>query len=154
MAHLVISLLLALAAAGAQATVPYEKLRQVGDLVTCQCGCAYTVGSCNMLNCHFRDPVLQDIQAGLEAGQPDGDVLEAVYAKYGSETRVQPPDDGFGLIGWIAPFATLLAGLALVPWVIRRWRRSSHARSRATGVPDEVVDRFRSRIEDDLEELE
>lgn len=154
MARLAISLLLALAAAGAQATIPYEKLRQVGDLVTCQCSCAYTVGSCNMLNCHFRDPVLQDIQAGLEAGQSDEDVLEAVYAKYGSETRVQPPDDGFGLIGWIAPFATLLAGLAVVPWVIRRWRRSSHARSRATGVPDEVVERFRSRIEDDLEELE
>ena len=52
----------------------------------------------------------------MEAGQSDEEVLEAVYAKYGSETRVQPPDDGFGLIGWIAPFATLLAGLALVPW--------------------------------------
>ena len=154
MAHLAISLLLALAAAGAQAKVPYEKLRQVGDLVTCQCSCAYTVGSCNMLSCHFRDPVLKDIQTGLEEGQSDEEVLEAVYAKYGSETRVQPPDDGFGLIGWIAPFATLLAGLAVVPWVIRRWRRSSHARSRATGVPDEVVERFRSRIEDDLEELE
>ena len=154
MAHLAISLLLALAAAGAQAEVPYEKLRQVGDLVTCQCSCAYTVGSCNMLNCHFRDPVLQDIQAGLEAGQSDEDVLEAVYAKYGSETRVQPRNDGFGLIGWIAPFATLLAGLALVPWVIRRWRRSSHARSRATGVPEDVVERFRSRIENDLEGLE
>lgn len=154
MAHLAISFLLVLAAAGAQANVPYEKLRQVGDLVTCQCSCAYTVGSCNMLNCHFSDPVLQDIQAGLEAGQSDEEVLEAVYAKYGSETRVQPPDDGFGLVGWIAPFATLLVGLALVPWVIRRWRRSSRARSRATGVPEEVVERFRSRIEDDLEELE
>lgn len=154
MAHLAISLLLALAAAGAQAKVPYEKLRQVGDLVTCQCSCAYTVGSCNMLNCHFRDPVLQDIQAGLEAGQSDEDVLEAVYAKYGNETRVQPRDDGFGLIGWIAPFATLLVGLALVPWVIRRWRRPSHARSRASGVPEEVVERYRSRIEDDFDELE
>lgn len=154
MAHLAISVLFALAAAGAQAKVPYEKLRQVGDLVTCQCSCAYTVGSCNMLNCHFRDPVLQDIEAGLNAGQSDEEVLEAVYAKYGSETRVQPPDDGFGLVGWIAPFATLLVGLALVPWVIRRWRRSSRGRSRASGVPEEVVERYRSRIEDDLEELE
>jgi len=154
LAHLAISLLLALAAVSAQATVPYEKLRQVGDLVTCQCGCSYTVGSCNMLNCHFRDPILQDIQAGLEAGQSDEDVLEAVYSEYGSETRVEPRNHGFGLVGWIAPFATLLAGLALVPWVIRKWRSSTQARSRGSGVPQEVVERFRSRIEDDLEDLE
>ena len=154
MAHLAISFLLVLAAADAQAKVPYEKLRQVGDLVTCQCSCNSTVGGCNMLNCQFSEPVLQDIEAGLEAGQSDEEVLEAVYAKYGSETRVQPPDDGFGLLGWIAPFATLLVGLAFVPWVIRRWRRSSCARSRATGVPEDAVERFRSRIEDDLEELE
>ncbi len=154
MAHLATSLLLALAAVSAQAAVPYEKLRQVGELVTCQCSCAYTVGSCNMINCHFSVPVLQDIEAALEAGQSDEEVLEAIYAKYGSETRVEPRNDGFGLVGWIAPFATLLAGLALVPWVIRKWRSSTQARSRGSGVPQEVVERFRSRIEDDLEDLE
>ena len=154
MAHLAISLTLALAAVSAQAKVPYEKVRQVGDLVTCLCSCAYTVGSCNMINCHFSDPVLAEIEAGLDAGQSDEEVLEAVYAKYGSETRVQPRNDGFGLIGWIAPFVSLLVGLALVPWVIRRWRRSTRARARGSGVPEDVVDRFRSQIEDDLDDLE
>lgn len=154
MAHLVISLTLTLAVIGAQAKVPYAKLRQVGELVSCQCSCAYTVGSCNMINCHFSEPVLEDIEAGLEAGQSEEEVLEAIYAKYGSETRVEPRNTGFGLVGWIAPFATLLVGLALVPWVIRRWRRSTRARSRGSGVSQDVVDRFSSQIEDDLEELE
>ena len=148
------SVLLLLAALGAQAAVPYAKLREVADRVSCQCGCSYTVGSCNMLNCHFRDPILQEITAGLEEGRPEEAVLEEVYEKYGPETRVQPRDDGFGMVGWVAPFALLAAGLLAVVLVVRRWRAQTKARSRASSVPDEVMDRYRSQIEEDLEDLE
>ena len=118
----VISVAVLLAASAASAAIPYSQLRQVADRVSCQCGCSYTVGSCNMLNCHFRDPVLQDIRTGLEEGTADDEVLEAVYAKYGTETRVEPRNQGFGRVGWIAPFATLALGLAAMVWVVRRWR--------------------------------
>ena len=147
-------MLLLLAASVAGAAVPYAKLRQVADRVSCQCGCSYTVGSCNMLNCHFRDPILVEIRTGLEAGRSEEAVLEDVYAKHGSETRVQPRTEGFGMVGWIAPFASLLAGLGFVVWVMRRWRRGTEARSRASEVPEEVVDRYRSQIDEDLEDLE
>ena len=154
MARPAISGLLALLAVCLHAAVPYEDLRRVGDLVSCQCGCAYTVGSCNMLSCHFRDPILKEIGEGLESGKSEEAVLEAVYAKYGSATRVQPRDDAFGMLGWIAPFASLAVGLAIVGWVIRRWRRPEGARSRASAVPQAVVERYRARIEGDLEDLE
>ncbi len=156
MPRLALSLLLALTAVGVSAAVPYAHLRQVGDRVKCQCssGCSYTVGSCNMLGCHFRGPVLEDIRLGLEDGKPDEEVLEAVYDKYGSETRVEPRNEGFGMVGWFAPFVSLLAGLSVIFWVIRRWRRTTLTSSRADSVPEEVVDRFRSRIEEDLEQLE
>ncbi len=154
MRRLAISLLLASVPASTLAAVPYSKLREVGDRVTCQCSCRYTVGSCNMLNCHFRDPILKEIEAGLEAGQPEEEILEAVYAKYGGETRVQPRSEGFGMVGWIAPFVSLLAGLAIIPWVVRRWRAVSVSRSRSDSVPDAVVDRYRAQIEEDLDELE
>lgn len=107
-----------------------------------------------MLNCHFRDPILVEIRTGLEAGRSEEAVLEDVYAKHGSETRVQPRTEGFGMVGWIAPFASLLAGLGFVVWVMRRWRRGTEARSRASEVPEEVVDRYRSQIDEDLEDLE
>lgn len=152
MGRLAISLLLA--AGGLAAEVPYSKLRVVADRVSCQCGCSYTVGSCNMLNCHFRDPILEEIQEGLNAGRPEEQVLEAVYQRYGPETRVQPGDDAFGRLGWLAPFAWLGTGLAVVVLVLRRWRRGTKAHSRASAVPDEVVDRYSRRIEEDLEELE
>ena len=56
-----------------------------------------------MIRCHFRDPVLRQIEAGLEAGQSDDEVLEQIYAEFGSETRVEPRDEGFEMVGWIAP---------------------------------------------------
>ena len=154
MRHQAISTVLLLMAGTAHAAVPYERLREVGDHVSCQCSCNYTVGSCNMLNCHFRDPVLDQIEEGLEAGKSDNEVLEEVYAKFGSETRVQPRAEGFGMVGWIAPFAAFLVGLGVVPWVVRRWVSKSGARSRGDSVPDEVVDRYRSEIEDDLKALD
>ena len=150
-----ISLALALAAVPVvHSAVPYAKLREVGERVSCQCGCSYTVGSCNMLNCHFRDPVLDQIREGLEAGKPAEAVLEEVYARFGSETRVEPKAEGFGMVGWIAPFAAFLFGLAAIPWVLRRWRSSTRATQRGDSVPDEVVDRYRSEIEDDLDALD
>ena len=156
MSQLALRLLLALTAVAASATVPYAHLRRVGDRVKCQCNseCSYTVGSCNMLGCHFREPVLEDIRLGLEEGKSDNEVLEAVYEKYGNETRVEPENRGFGRVGWFAPFVSLLAGLSLIFWVIRRWHRTTLARSRADSVSEDVVDRYRSRIEDDLEQLE
>ena len=107
-----------------------------------------------MLNCHFRDPILEEISTGLEAGRSEEAVLEDVYAKHGSETRVQPRAEGFGMVGWIAPFASLILGLGVVAWVMRRWRRGTETRSRASEVPEAVLDRYRSRIEEDLEDLE
>ena len=154
MPRLAISLIILVASSVAGAAVPYAKLRQVADRVSCQCGCSYTVGSCNMLNCHFRDPVLEQIVTGLEEGTPEEAVLEGVYDKWGPETRVQPRNEGFGMVGWIAPFASLLVGLGLVGLVVRRWRAKTTVRSRASEVPDEVMNRYRARIEEDLAELE
>ena len=149
-----ISLVALLAGSLASAAVPYAELRRVADRVSCQCGCSYTVGSCNMLNCHFRDPILQRIGDGLEAGMPEAEVLEGVYEEYGPETRVQPRSDGFGRVGWIAPFAAMTFGLAVVVLVMRRWRTGNAERSRDSGVSDDVVDRYRARIEEDLAEFE
>ncbi len=153
MLHPATSVLLVVATAmAAYGAVPYVKLREVGEQVSCQCGCSYTVGSCNMLNCHFRDPVLRQIEEGLEAGKSEAAVLEEVYATYGSATRVEPRAKGFGMVGWIAPFAALLCGLAAIPWILRRWRANTRADSHGDSVPDEVVDRYGPQIEDDLED--
>ena len=54
---------------------------KVGEELKCLCGCAYTVASCNMINCHFREEVNPQIQEGLEEGLDPTRIVEMLRAK-------------------------------------------------------------------------
>lgn len=145
--------LLAVAAA-AQADEMYLKVRAVGDHIECTCGCSSTVSTCNMIGCHVRTPINEDIEAGIVAGQSQEEILTAVYKKYGEEMRVEPRREGFGIVGWAMPFVLLLAGMAGIPFVVRRWRLNARTRVVSEAVPERVVDRYRDEIEQQLKEME
>lgn len=132
----------------------YLEIRAVGDQIECTCGCSSTVSTCNMMGCHIRVPINEDIEAGLKAGQSQEQILEAVYEKYGNEMRVVPRTEGFGIVGWAMPFVLLLGGFGIIPFVVRRWRKSSHSSAGPQPVSDQVVDKYRDEIERNLEELE
>ena len=148
---------LALAAVGlaeVKTTDPVTlKVREIGKDLRCQCGCAYTVADCNMLYCHFRDPVNEDIRAGLDAGLSTPDILSKLYAKYGNVLRTEPVGVGFGAVGWVMPFVALALGLIIAPFVVRRWRANQLAAETA-GAPAKVdqsaVRRYEAQIEKDL----
>ena len=59
-----------------EADAMYARMRIVGDKLKCQCGCSYTIGSCNMLHCSFREKVNPQIRASLEAGLPVAAIVE------------------------------------------------------------------------------
>ena len=62
--------------------------------------------------------------------------------------------EGFGAVGWIMPFVAILAGLAVVPFVIHRWRQNQLAAEAAAPEPvavdEEVLNRFKAQIDRDL----
>ena len=132
----------------------YLRVRDVGDHIECNCSCSSTVSTCNMMSCHVRVPINEDIEAGLKAGQSKEEILEAVFAKYGEELRVEPKREGFGLVGWAMPFASLLFGLAVIPFVVRRWRRKAVAGTPADPASERAVDKYRDEIERNLREME
>jgi cytochrome c-type biogenesis protein CcmH/NrfF len=131
------------------------QMREVGKNVKCQCGCQYTVADCNMLNCHFREPINEEIQEGLEAGLSPEVILAQLFEKYGSEIRTAPAAEGFGRIGWAMPFVAVAFGLALAPIVIRRWKRKQALRQEGPEKPavdEDSVRRFEAEIEKSLAE--
>lgn len=132
----------------------FLEIREIGDQIECSCGCSSTVSTCNMMGCHIRVPINEDIEAGLKAGQSQEEILEAVYAKYGDEMRVEPRSEGFGIVGWAMPFVLLLAGFGIIPFVVRRWRTTAQSPTGQQPVSDQVVDKYRDEIERNLEELE
>ncbi len=143
-----------LAASAAWADEMYLKVRAIGDHIECTCGCSSTISTCNMVGCHVRVPINEEIEAGIEAGRSPEDILAAVYEKYGQEMRVEPRREGFGIVGWAMPFVSLLAGLAVIPFVVRRWRRNARAQAASEPVPARVVDRYSAEIERQLKEME
>lgn len=129
------------------------KVREIGKHLKCQCGCAYTVADCNMLYCHFRDPVNQDIAELVKAGLPDPEILSKIYAKYGEALRTEPVAVGFGAVGWAMPFAALALGLVIAPFVVRRWKANqlqAETGSKSVKVDEDAVRHYEAQIEKDL----
>ena len=128
---------------------------KVGDDLKCLCpsSCAYTVASCNMLHCSFREEVNPQIKDGLEEGLSPARIIEVLRAKYGAVLRTMPQAEGFGLVGWAMPFLALGVGLAIVPFVVRRLRKSPADEPQQSPVDAAAVKRYSDQIDKDLDDL-
>jgi cytochrome c-type biogenesis protein CcmH len=152
------SSLLALALAAAslpQGGSPLEnaRVRRLGDQLACLCGCGSTITSCNMLHCHFAEPARQKLLAMVNAGESDAAILDAFVKEYGKRILLKPPAEGFNLLGWIMPFVALALGLAVVWWLIQRFRRPV-AVAGGPELDPAALARYQERIEKDLEKLD
>lgn len=153
-------LVLALALTGAlvQGTVPLtnERVRRLGDMLQCKCGCYASITGCNMINCHFSDPVRVQLLQMVEQGKSDDQIFAEMVRVYGKEIMMKPPAEGFYLLSWVMPFAGLAGGLGLIYLLLQRWKRRAAV---AAGPADEAVEsaelaRYKDRIEKDLDDLE
>lgn len=127
------------------------RVKELGRRVMCQCSCGSTVGDCNMLQCHFGEPVRGEIREGLVAGLSPDEIIEGIVAKYGQVVRTAPRTDGFGAFGWAMPFVAVGFGLAMIPLVVRKWRREQLAAAAAAGTIDELDPETLSRLEAEIE---
>jgi len=67
--------------------------------------------------------MLKEIDAHIATGKNDQQVLDAMIQQYGPLAYVEPPKTGFGLVAWLMPIVYLFGGLALVVFVMKRWRK-------------------------------
>jgi cytochrome c-type biogenesis protein CcmH/NrfF len=90
----------------------------------CQCGCAQLLGECDHVGCPSRGQEMADLDAQINAGKTDQEILSWFAAKYGATVLAAPPARGFDLLAWIAPFAVFGAALFGTILLIRHWGRS------------------------------
>jgi cytochrome c-type biogenesis protein CcmH len=129
------------------------RVRRLGDLLLCKCGCGSSLTSCNMLHCHFSEPARMELAKMVDAGMTDQAIFDAFVEKYGPDILLRPPAKGFNLVGYAMPFAAILAGLAIVWWLMKRLRRPL-ATSSGPDLDAAALARYRERIEKDLEKLD
>jgi cytochrome c-type biogenesis protein CcmH/NrfF len=71
--------------------------------------------------------IRRDIAKRVEAGQTDQEILDAYAARYGEAILLEPSTSGSTGVVWLLPVVALLAGLATVVVVFRRWQATTRA---------------------------
>ena len=143
-------------------SVPLQnpRVRSIGELLSCQCGCGSSVTSCNMMNCHSAGPLREQVLKMVEAGVSDDQILATFEKEYGKIILRKPPTEGFYLISWVMPFFALGGGLAIVWFVLQRIMAKRPAMATGTSLdagvePDSPeLARYRERIEKDLSDMD
>jgi len=131
------------------------RVRQIGGLLQCQCGCPYTVADCDMQNCHFAEPARERILGLVEQGKSEKDILDAFVADYGLKILTRPPAEGFFLVGWIMPGVGVLVGFGIVALLLQRYLKQRPAPATPAPSPDSPeMARYRDQIEKELSDLD
>ena len=90
------------------------------------------------------------IRERLTAGDRPAEVKAYFVQRYGDWVLLAPPARGLNLLLWLAPFAAVAVGLAVVATLASRWRR--RAPREATATPT-VGQADRDRLAAELERL-
>jgi cytochrome c-type biogenesis protein CcmH len=138
---------LSLAQTASQLVAP--DIRRVGEQLACLCGsCKNTVGSCPMLGCHYALPSREKIAAMQSQRTSDQAIVDRFVKEQGLRALAVPPAQGFNFLAWAMPFIAIALGVAAIWLYIRRFHRKS---APASALDPEVLERYKERIEKDLE---
>jgi cytochrome c-type biogenesis protein CcmH len=140
---------------GFAATSPKTSVQEVGEGLTCQCGCGLTVANCNHPSCGFAVPMREEILRMIGKGMTRAEILASYRHQYGEKVLSAPTMEGFNLLAWIIPYVAVGSGVLLILIAVVRWRGSEEA-ARSIGKPpgasgdDEFEAGLRQRLERDL----
>lgn len=126
-------------------------VRRAGDKLACLCGaCKNTVGTCQMLGCHYAAPAREKIAEMQKAGMNDEAVAAFFVKREGLKAWAVPPAEGFNLMSWVMPPLALVLGLIGIAWWIQRSRRPVLVNE----LPDGSVDRVRAELDKEMAKFE
>ena len=100
-------------------------LESIGNQVYCQCGgCVAILNHCPHLpsECASRADMQALIKNDIRQGKSETAILQDLTLRYGVQVLASPPAKGFNWLVWILPGIGLVTGLALVLFVVGRWR--------------------------------
>lgn len=152
-ASLIGLLVVALSLAQNASELVTPEIRRVGERLACLCGsCNNSVGTCQMLGCHYTHPAREKIAKRQAEGAPDQQIVDEFVKEQGKKALVVPPVEGLFLAAWVMPFAMIAIGLAGIWWFIRRYRRPAIAGAPVVETDD--LERYQEQIDKDLAKLD
>lgn len=129
-------------------------VRRVGERLACLCkSCKNSVGTCQMIGCHYAAPAREKIAQMLTVGAGDDQIVAKFVEQGGIQALVVPPASGFSLLSWIMPGVAILIGLGGIGAYIRRFRKPA-VTAEGVEIDPAVLERYRERIDKDIEKLD
>ena len=89
------------------------------------------------------------VRERLAAGDSSEQVIQYFVDKYGEWILLKPRRAGFNWLVWLAPYVSVVLGLAIFALVVRRWTRRRTAR--AATPPGAIDPAMRERIRREME---
>ena len=99
------------------------RVNQLGHEMMCACGCGQILLECNHVGCTYSSKMRRELTALVDAGQSDNNILQTFIQDYGTTVLASPTHSGFDRIAWLMPYAALGAGILLVAFIVRTWRK-------------------------------
>lgn len=120
----------------------------------CLCGCPHGLHECGD-ECGVAPRRRMELQALLDAGKSDDEILAFEAQKYGEEVLRIPLDKGYRRIVWVLPVGVLLGAIGVLVVVARRTRGpKSSAPAPSTAPTVSGDDDYQHKLDDELDELD
>jgi cytochrome c-type biogenesis protein CcmH/NrfF len=127
-----------------------DNVKRVGSRLACKCGSCQSSVACEMPGgCGYCKRIKTEIVKQQSLGKSDKQIIDQLVQENGKDTYIGEP----GIMGWLAPYLAVLAGLALIFWFVRRHLKTPTPAA-VPHVSPEILNRYHERIERDLEKLE
>ena len=152
-----LGLLIALCPSAPRAQEPTDpandpQVREVARQLACYCGCStQSIADCT---CGVASKSRTEIQASLQEGASTQDVVDAWVERHGTRILLEPPREGFHLLGWFLPSALLLLTTLFLLLVMRKWQRQGRKVSVPAGTSPSLDPRYLEQLERELKQLE
>ncbi len=100
-----------------------SRIDRLGHQMMCMCSCSQILMECNHVGCTYSDTMRNELNAGVDAGKSDSEVLAMFVEKYGTTVLAAPTHSGFDRVAWLLPYIALIVGLGGVAFVVRAWHK-------------------------------
>jgi cytochrome c-type biogenesis protein CcmH/NrfF len=129
-------------------------IKRVGERLACLCRtCNNTVGDCPMLECHYASPAKRKIGEMQMAKHSDDEIVKSFVQETGLEALSAPPTTGVSSLAYIMPWLAIVLGLGAIYLFIRRFH-FKHAPAGGPELDPEVLERYRAKIDKDLDKFD
>ncbi len=100
------------------------------------------------------------IRAKIAEGWSKQRIVDTLVRQYGEGILPAPAKEGFGLAAWVTPFAVILAGAAMLAYLLsswlreRKWHDAYLTAEMARDIDDDDLRRYETQLDRELEQFE